>query len=115
MNSSELIEACLHNDTTAQRYFYENYSARIMGICMRYAAGGKDTEAMAQYVFKKLYTELISCPKDTDISQWVDDRAIWNAIAYLHEDKQRYFIAKTTRYMENKAQTGEPVDEASLN
>jgi|GEM_PF-1486185 RNA polymerase sigma factor (sigma-70 family) len=114
MDTSQLIEACLHNDTDAQRNFYENYSPRIMGICMRYAAGGKDTESMVTYVFKKLYIELLTCPKDVDISKWVEDRAVWNAIAYLHEDKHRYFIAKTTRYMENKTQTGEVSDEASL-
>jgi RNA polymerase sigma factor (sigma-70 family) len=114
MNSSELIEACLHNDTTAQRHFYENYSSRVMGICMRYAAGGKDCEAMALYVFKKLYEEIVKCPKDIDMEHWVGDRAIWNAVSYLHQDKHRFFIAKTTRYMENKDNKGEPVNEASL-
>jgi len=37
-----------------------------------------------------------------------------NAHVLTIDDKQRYFIAKTTRYMENKAQTGEVNDEASL-
>jgi DNA-directed RNA polymerase specialized sigma24 family protein len=115
MNTPELIEGCLHNDVTTQKYFYTNYSPRVMGICMRYASGAKDTEIMAQYVFKKLFEELVKCPKDTEMNQWVDERAIWNAIAYLHQDKQRYFIAKTTRYMENKNNTGEAIDEATLN
>ena len=81
---------------------------------MRYAAGGKDSEAMALYVFKKLYEDIAKCPKETDIEQWVSDRAIWNAIAYLHQDKHRFFIAKTTRYMENKENKSEAVNEADL-
>ena len=115
MNTSQLIEGCLHNDTTAQRDFYANYSARVMGVCMRYASGAKDTEAMAGYVFKKLFEEIAKCHADTNMDQWVTDRSIWNAIAYLHQDKHRYFIAKTTRYMENKNNDGEVVDEATLN
>jgi RNA polymerase sigma-70 factor (ECF subfamily) len=114
MNTSELIEACLHNDTSAQRYFYETYSTRIMGICMRYAAGGKDCELMASYVFKKLYIELLACPKDINMDEWVSERTIWNAIEYLHQNKQRYFIAKTTRYMENKASASKATDELEL-
>jgi RNA polymerase sigma factor (sigma-70 family) len=114
MSTRELIEGCLHNDTTAQRNFYVNYAPRIMGICMRYASGMKDTELMAAYVFKNLFKELVKCPNDIEMDQWIDERAIWNAIAYLHQDKQRYFIAKTTRYMENKNSSGEPVDEAVL-
>ncbi|MGP8216013.1 MAG: hypothetical protein ACLQQ4_10650 [Bacteroidia bacterium] len=114
MNPSELIEGCLHNDNIAQRCFYDTYSAKVMGICMRYSAGGKDTEVMALYVFKKLYEELIKCSADTDMNKWAEERAIWNAIAYLHQDKQRYFIAKTTNYFEKKSNNNGVADEAEL-
>jgi DNA-directed RNA polymerase specialized sigma24 family protein len=81
---------------------------------MRYASGAKDTEVMAGYVFKRIFEELLKYPLDADMDKWVEERAIWNAVAYLHQDKHRYFIAKTTRYMENKNATGQPVDEAVL-
>jgi RNA polymerase sigma factor (sigma-70 family) len=114
MNNSELLNGCLHNDNSAQRFFYDHYSPRIMGICMRYASGLKDTEAMVLYIFKKLYEELQQCPADIDMKQWVEEKAIWHAIAYLHQDKQRYFIAKTTRYMENKNGKVEVASEAEI-
>lgn len=81
---------------------------------MRYASGAKDTEVMAGYVFKKIFEDLLSYPEGLDMDKWVDEKAIWAAIAYLHQDKHRYFIAKTTRYMENKNTTGEPADETIL-
>jgi DNA-directed RNA polymerase specialized sigma24 family protein len=114
MNPNELIQGCLHHDTSAQRNFYEQYSSQVMGICMRYAAGAKDTEAMALYVFKHLFEELSKCPADMEITKWVEDRTIWNAVKYLHQDKHRYFIAKTTRYMENKKSVEGQVDETVL-
>jgi len=114
MDNAELLNGCLHNDNTAQRYFYNQYASRVMGICMRYASGVKDSEVMAQYIFSKLYGELAQCPADMNMKQWVEDRAIWHAVAYLHQDKQRYFIAKTTRYMENKNGKGEVASEAEI-
>lgn len=82
---------------------------------MRYASGAKDTEIMAAYVFKRVFEELMSYPVGADMDKWVDEKAIWAAIAYLHQDKHRYFIAKTTRYMENKNNIGEVADENMLN
>jgi len=114
MNPRELIQSCLHNDSVAQRDFYEQFAAQVMGICTRYGAGAKDTEAMALYVFKNLFSEMAKCPADIEVSKWVEERTIWNAIEYLHQDKQRYFIAKTTRYMENKAKVEGEVDERTL-
>lgn len=114
MNPTELIQACLHHDNIAQRNLYEQYSPRVMGICMRYAAGAKDTESMALYVMKQLFEELGTCPADMDMKKWVEERTIWNAIEYLHQDKHRYFIAKTTRYMENKKTIEGEVDETTL-
>ncbi len=114
METIDLIEACSHKDSTAQKYFYDTYSSKIMGVCLRYAAGGKDSETMALYVFKKLFAELKTCPREVNMDEWISDRAIWNAIAYLHEDKHRYFIAKTTRYMENKANATHETDESDL-
>lgn len=114
MNNMELIEGCIHNDNVAQHLFYEQHSSHIMGICMRYGANDEDTKAMVRHVFKRLYEEIKQCSLDTDINEWVNTRTIWNAIDYLHQDKQKYFIAKTTRYNDHSNNTNESFNESEI-
>jgi DNA-directed RNA polymerase specialized sigma24 family protein len=110
----ELIEACAHNDREAQKAFFDRYGSSVMGICVRYSGGEKDAEGMALHVFKKLLENIKSCPLDSSVQKWIEDTVIWNAVKYLHQDKQKYFIAKTTRYVENKPVYTKDIDEVTL-
>ena len=102
MQDIELIEGCAHNDKAAQKAFYDRYANFLTGLCSRYCSGERDIVPMSLFVFKQLFSEMNSYPKDHDLQQWLTERIIWNAIQYLHKDKQKYFIAKTTLYAENK-------------
>jgi|SRR6185312_7311837 len=102
MQDTELIEACAHNDRAAQKAFYDRYSATVMGMCTRYSGGEKEAGGMATYVFQKLFENISTCPVDGTMERWLEQKVIWNAINYLHQDKHKYFIAKTTLYVENK-------------
>jgi len=102
MQDIELIEGCAHNNRDSQKAFYDRYCSVVMGMCVRYSGSEKEAEGMALYVFGKLFDEISKCPLDGDIKKWIEEKVIWNAIQYLHKDKHRYFIAKTTLYAENK-------------
>jgi RNA polymerase sigma-70 factor (ECF subfamily) len=112
MQDIELIEGCAYNDKASQKTFYDRYANFLMGLCVRYASGEKDIIPMSLYVFKQLFNEMKAYPKDSDLQQWLTERIIWNAIQYLHKDKHKYFIAKTTLYVENKPAYEEITEEA---
>jgi DNA-directed RNA polymerase specialized sigma24 family protein len=113
MQNIELIEGCAHNDKTAQKAFFDSFSNIVMGTSMRYSSAEKDAVPMSIFIFKSLFAEIRDIPKDTELSQWIAERSIWNAIKYLHQDKHKFFIAKTTLYEENKP-VFEEVNEAEL-
>ncbi len=110
----ELIEACAHYNKDAQKAFYDRYGADVMGICVRYAGSDRDAEGMAVHVFKKIFETIKSCPLNDSVAKWIEDTVIWNAIKYLHQDKQKYYVAKTTRYVENKPTYTKSIDEVAL-
>lgn len=114
MQEAEIIEACVHNDRDAQKAFYDLYNSTVMGMCVRYSGNDKEAEGMAVYVFKKLLENIKTCPLDGSAQKWIEDTIIWDAIHFLHQDKQKYFIAKTTRYVENKPVYNKNIDEITL-
>lgn len=114
MQDAELIEGCTHNDRTSQKTFYECYCHSVMGVCSRYSGCEKEAGAMLLYVFGKLFEDMRNYPVKGDVDKWLEDRVIWNAIQYLHRDKHKYFIAKTTVYAENKPSYSRDIEEISL-
>ncbi len=114
MQDIELIEGCAHNNRESQKEFYNRYCPMAMGVCTRYSANEKEAESMALFVFGKLFKEIDHCPLDGDIIKWIEERMIWNAVQYLHQDKHKYFIAKTTLYVENKPSYSKDIESAML-
>lgn len=110
---SKLIEGCQRGDRGSQKAFYTRYSPLVLGMCYRYSAGEKDALPMCVFVFKELFREMKHLPKDQELMKWAASRVIWNAIRYLHQDKHTFFIAKTTRYEENKP-VYEEINESAL-
>lgn len=110
---NKLIEGSVRGDNGSQKAFYSRFSPMILGLCYRYSSGEKDALSMCVFVFRELFREIKHIPKDCELQKWVANRAIWGAVKYLHQDKHTFFIAKTTRYEENKPVYGE-IDENSL-
>lgn len=114
MQDAELIEGCTHNDRTSQKTFYERYCHMVMGMCARYSGCEKEAGEMLLYVFGRLFDDLVNYPGEGDMEKWLEDKVIWNAIQYLHKDKHKYFIAKTTVYDENKPACSKDIADVSL-
>lgn len=110
---SKLIEGAARGDNSSQKAFYARFSSLIMGLCCRYSSGKKDALSMCVFVFRELFKELKSIQKDSELIKWIRYRTIWNAVKYLHQDRHTFFIAKTTKYEENKTVYGN-ADESQL-
>ncbi len=110
---NKLIEGSVRGDTGSQKAFYAQFASKILGLCCRYSSSEKDSLSMCVFVFRELFKEMKHIPKDYELQKWVTNRTIWGAIKYLHQDKHTFFIAKTTRYEENKPSYPE-IDESAL-
>lgn len=77
-----LIEACLNNDRNAQFSFYEKYSKKVFGICLRYAKNATDAEDILQEGFIKVFRYLKDYSGKGPIEGWMRRIMITTALNY---------------------------------
>ena len=54
----ELIEACLKENPSAQRFLYDKFSSKLYGICLRYSKNDEEAQDILQDSFVKIFTKL---------------------------------------------------------
>lgn len=77
-----LIDQCLKNDRNAQFAFYEKYSKKVYGICMRYAKNATDAEDILQEGFIKVFRYLDDYSGKGSIEGWMRRIMITTALNY---------------------------------
>lgn len=58
MTEVELIQACIENNQRAQKRLFDEFSPRLMGVCLRYASGRDEANDMLQDGFIKIFQKL---------------------------------------------------------
>ncbi len=87
-NELELIDACLRQETYAQRMLFDTYSAKLLGMCYRYAASQADAEDILQESFVKIFNKLDSFRKESSLETWMTRIVINTAISHLRLNKK---------------------------
>ena len=54
----DLIEGCLQGDRKMQLLLYERFSAKMYGVCLRYAANTDEAEDILQEGFIKVFKKI---------------------------------------------------------
>lgn len=78
----QLIDQCLQHNRNAQFAFYEKYSKRVFGICMRYAKNSTDAEDILQEGFIKVFRYLDDYSGKGSIEGWMRRIMITTALNY---------------------------------
>ncbi len=87
-NEYELIEACLENDPKAQRYLFDRYGSKMLGICTRYCRNLEDARDAMQEGFVKVFTILSKFNRQSKLETWMTRVMINTAIDhYKRENK----------------------------
>ena len=58
MTEDELIKACINKNERAQKTLFDNFSPRLMGVCLRYAQNRDEAKDMLQDGFIKIFQKL---------------------------------------------------------
>lgn len=88
-DEATLIRDCLRNEESAQKAFYERFSARMLGLCYRYTGSREDAEDVLQEGFIKVFTRLEQYRFSGSLEGWI--RKIMVNTAINHLKKNRYF------------------------
>ncbi len=58
MTEDELIKACIKNNNRAQKSLFDEFSPRLLGVCLRYAQNRDEAQDMLQDGFIKIFQKL---------------------------------------------------------
>jgi RNA polymerase sigma-70 factor (ECF subfamily) len=65
------IAGCKQGDRKAQEALYKQLSAKMMGVCMRYAASRTDAEDILQMGFVKMFQKITYFKNEGSFEGWV--------------------------------------------
>lgn len=88
LDTRELINKCIRNDTGAQRELYNRFAPKMLSICYRYASSKDDAEDIFQEGFLKIFENLNQL-KNHDLIEWWMKRIFINEALRLNNSKKR--------------------------
>jgi RNA polymerase sigma-70 factor (ECF subfamily) len=83
LSESQLIETCIAGNRKSQKQLYDMYSAKMYGLCLRYAKNQMDAEDILQDAFVKLFNNLHKFRGEGSFDGWVRRIFVNTAIEHL--------------------------------
>ncbi len=71
ISEGDLIAGCLRGDRKYQHELYDRFTAKMFGVCLRYASGTEEAEDILQEGFIKVFRKMGSYRGDGSFEGWV--------------------------------------------
>lgn len=91
-NEKALIKGCVEGDRSFQNHLYKIYSARMMGICLRYAKTREDAEDILQEGFVQAFTCIKQFKFKGPLEAWMKKIFINCALQKLRAKENKYLF-----------------------
>lgn len=87
---NELIDGCRKRDRHAQRFLYEHFSGRMLGLCCRYVKDRMDAEDVMVVAFTKVFDRIGQYKGEGSFEGWVRRIMVNESLTYLRKNKSMY-------------------------
>jgi RNA polymerase sigma-70 factor, ECF subfamily len=107
MSQNELILACLKNDKTAKKQFFETYYSKLAYVSLRYSKNKIQSEQLLFEGFTHVLSIIGEFKTQTALSfdEFVTKEFIAFAVKYIKNIRNEYYVASTVRAVEYKEKT----------
>ena len=107
MPQAELILACLKNDKTAKKQFFETYFTKLGFISLRYTKNATQSELILLNGLSHVYSSLNKFKsKDVlELDEFVKNEFISFIVKYIKNIRNEYYVASTVKAVEYKEKT----------
>src|SRR6201995_5334896 len=89
----ELLKRCLAGERKAQEALYKQFAAKMMGVCLRYAADRMEAEDMLQNGFIRVFQKLGDFRNDGSFEGWVRRIMVHSSIEYYRKHHKMLVLA----------------------
>ena len=86
MDEKQLIASCLKGERLAQKKLYDQYSGKMMGVCLRYANDRETAADLLQDGFVKVFTNLSSYTGAGSFEGWMRRVFVNCALEYIRKN-----------------------------
>jgi RNA polymerase sigma factor (sigma-70 family) len=100
-NESDLISGCINGDRKMQRELYERFSAKMFGVCLRYAGSTEEAEDILQEGFIKVFKKIGSYRGEGSFEGWI--RRIFVNTA-IEQFRRKTYLQPITEREENSVE-----------
>jgi RNA polymerase sigma factor (sigma-70 family) len=113
MTDEELVKGCIEKNPIAQKYLYDKFSRKMMGVCLRYCDNREEGEDVLQNGFITVFTHIASFKGLGSFEGWVRKIMVNTALTNIRKNKKfkqnismdtvEYMIPSTNHIAENFA------------
>lgn len=107
MSQAELISACLKNDKTAKKQFFDAYFSKLSYISLRYSKNSAQSEQVLLQGFASVFSILGQFKSQNSITfdEFVYKEFISSIVKYIKGIRNEYYVASTVKAVEYKEKT----------
>lgn len=89
MNDERLVKQCLKGKRSAQKHFYDKFSEKMFGVCLRYVKDRDNAQDVLQDGFIKVFQNLEKFNNKGSLEGWVRRVIVNTALDYLRKEKTK--------------------------
>lgn len=86
----ELLQSCIAGNSQAQFRFYERYSTKLYGVCLRYARDESEANDLLQEGFIKIFRELSAYRAEGSLEAWMHKIMVNTALSRLRKKSLKF-------------------------
>jgi RNA polymerase sigma factor (sigma-70 family) len=107
MSQAELISACLKNDKTAKKQFFDTYYGKLAYVSLRYSKNSAQSEPLLLQGISHVLSIIGQFKAQNTLSfdDFVSKEFISFAVQYIKNIRNEYYVASTVRAVEYKEKT----------
>ena len=107
MSQAELISACLKNDKTVKKQFFETYFSKLSYVSLRYSKNAAQSEQILLQGFAHVFSIIGQFKSQNDLSfdEFVTKEFISFVVNYIKNIRNEYYVASTVKAVEYKEKT----------
>lgn len=88
MNDEQLVKKCLEKDALAQKYLFESFSRKMMGVCLRYSKDAEEAQDVLQIGFVKVFEKLHLFNNEGSLEGWIRKVIVNTALDQIRKNKK---------------------------
>jgi len=88
MTDEEIVQGCVKKDPRAQKYLYDKFSRKMMGVCMRYSQSTEEAEDVLQNGFISIFLNIESFKGSGSLEGWIRRIIVNTALTNIRKNKK---------------------------